>query len=401
MRIQPDIKVFAIVSISLGFLHFTSGTGTHTGNNGVGPFQNIANRATYGPCTSTVGAGTCMRRADCLAADGETPPGDCGVKGTYCCTAFLGCGGTAHLKRVYIEREGPFVTNCNHNIIMINENICQLRLDFESFLLAPPTDIGGVPMCLVDTFQVKDFQLCGVNDGQHAYVDVTPGTQLNVELSFTLMDRALNPALPDPQWRILVTQIECAPGAVTVRTGRDLIEDLSAEDEYTREPRVLHNQPPAYILDQAILAPRGCLQYFSTPSGFIESFNFNHGMGTYPGNMHYAICFKRRPNDKRITFTSLFFQLGFTILSADNEGYDNICFTQIESPGRSEDYLFIPQAIRQSFPNVRASYFCAQSLANTSVIATQPGPFVIHFNSDSLYEPQRPEIGFRMSYQIS
>uniref|UniRef100_A0A1B0GI96 CUB domain-containing protein n=2 Tax=Lutzomyia longipalpis TaxID=7200 RepID=A0A1B0GI96_LUTLO len=346
-----------------------------------------------------------MRRADCLRDGGETPPGDCDRKGTYCCTAFLGCGGSAHLKRVYIERPEVFETSCNHNIIMINENICQLRLDFEEFELAPPFDVGGTPTCIFDNFQVKDFQLCGVNDGQHVYVDVTPGTQLNVELTFTLTDRMVNPGLVNPRWRILVTQIECPPAVATLRDGRNLIDESVPYEQYipeiTREPKVYHTAPPAYVLDQAILAPRGCLQYFPNPSGIIESFNFQNGRGTYPGNMNYAICFRRRPNDKRISFTSHFFQLGFTILSADNEGYDNICFTQIESPGRSEDYLFIPQAVRQSFPNVRASYFCAQSLANTSVIATQSGPFVIHFNSDSLYDSQRPEIGFRMSYQIS
>lgn len=135
------------------------------------------------------------------------------------------------------------------------------------------------------------------------YVDVTPGTQLNVELTFTLMDRAANPALVNPRWRILVTQIECAPAAgAAARGGRALMEDVPIEvEEDVKEPRVLHLAPPAYILDQDILAPRGCLQYFPNPSGMIESFNFQNGMGTYPGNMNYAICFRRRPNDKRIT----------------------------------------------------------------------------------------------------
>ncbi|GAB0091930.1 uncharacterized protein DMENIID0001_068470 [Sergentomyia squamirostris] len=397
---RPGIEVFATVSICLGLLvNLSASTGTH-GNGGVTPFQNGANRATYGVCTSTVGYGTCMRRADCLRDGGETPPGDCARKGTDCCTAFLGCGGQAHLKRVYIEREATLQINCNHNIIMINENICQLRLDFEEFELVDPTIVGGAPQCLVDSFQVKDLTLCGNMDGQHVYVDVTPGTMLNVELNFNIMDRLVNPQLPNPRWRILVTQIECAPdAAAALRDGRGLSE-LGYPD-MERDPRVYHTAPPTYLLDQAILAPRGCLQYFPNPSGVFESFNFRNGQGNYPGNMNYAICFRRRPNDRRITFTSQFFQLGFTILSAENEGYDNICFTQIESPGRSEDYLFIPGAVRQTFPNVRASYFCAQSLANTSVIAMPPGPFVIHFNSDGVFEPQRPEIGFRMSYQIS
>ena len=68
----------------------------------------------------------------------------------------------------------------------------------------------------------------------------------------------------------------------------------------------------------------------------------------------------------RITATK--FALGYSDVNSNNEGYDDLCYTSISSPGRSEDYLFIPEATRQSFPNVRATRFCGSSIEGVTVI---------------------------------
>lgn len=62
------------------------------------------------------------------------------------------------------------------------------------------------------------------------------------------------------------------------------------------------------------------------------------------------------------------FALGSAEPTANNEGYDDLCYTNIVSPGRSEDYLFIPEATRQTFPNVRATRFCGKSIEGVTVI---------------------------------
>lgn len=54
--------------------------------------------------------------------------------------------------------------------------------------------------------------------------------------------------------------------------------------------------------------------------------------------------------------------MGSAEVTPTNEGYDELCYTNIMSPGRSEDYLFIPEGVRQSFPNVRATRFCGRSI---------------------------------------
>ena len=59
--------------------------------------------------------------------------------------------------------------------------------------------------------------------------------------------------------------------------------------------------------------------------------------------------------------------MGYGAITTYNEGYGEACYSEIESPGRSEDYLSIPEAKRSGIPLVRSSKYCASSLANTIV----------------------------------
>lgn len=68
------------------------------------------------------------------------------------------------------------------------------------------------------------------------------------------------------------------------------------------------------------------------------------------------------------SITANTFALGSSDATTANEGYDDLCYTNINSPGRSEDYLFIAEATRQTFPNVRATRFCGNSINGVTVI---------------------------------
>ena len=52
-------------------------------------------------------------------------------------------------------------------------------------------------------------------------------------------------------------------------------------------------------LRMTIPAPPGCLQYHTSASGIIESFNFGH----YFNNLDYAICIERHPNICKVVFS--------------------------------------------------------------------------------------------------
>lgn len=122
------------------------------------------------------------------------------------------------------------------------------------------------------------------------------------ELKFTLANRVLNPSLVDPDWTVLVTQLECANGGRRVALKRELDHDnLDAEESFVNE---LMDSGRAgreiSATDAYLVAPVGCLQYFPDPSGVIESFNFNNGNGVYMGNMKYSICFRKTSKNQQL-----------------------------------------------------------------------------------------------------
>lgn len=72
---------------------------------------------------------------------------------------------------------------------------------------------------------------------------------------------------------------------------------------------------------------------------------------------------------------------------------------QFGTIGRSEDYLFIPNARTDGAPPILARLFCGRSLNAKIVTSSPPGPFMLGFNSDRQYA-EAEEVGFRMQYEI-
>ncbi len=103
----------------------------------------------------------------------------------------LGCGSTTSENMTYFE-SGSTVNSgaCRAKICKCNSNICQMRLDFDSFVISGPStattsnakalngDIGAggkeineASRCLTDTFSVSNQRtfplICGTNSGYH------------------------------------------------------------------------------------------------------------------------------------------------------------------------------------------------------------------------------------------
>ncbi|EDS40860.1 conserved hypothetical protein [Culex quinquefasciatus] len=83
------------------------------------------------------------------------------------------------------------------------------------------------------------------------------------------------------------------------------------------------------------------------------------------------------------------------------EWTDNECYSNVPTPARSEDYLFIQDGHYVAAGGItrRASRFCGQSIIQNTVETSSPGPFVVYFNSDKLIEASR-EMGFHITYEI-
>uniref|UniRef100_A0A182F2W1 CUB domain-containing protein n=1 Tax=Anopheles albimanus TaxID=7167 RepID=A0A182F2W1_ANOAL len=311
----------------------------------------------------------------------------------------LACGGTSLLKTTTLIAPQNVATNgmtCVYTIRSLNLRICQVRLDFNSFSLAQPT-LDPYPTCINDVLTVDNlnFNLCGENSGQHLYVPFNPtSADRTMTITFRIASRAQIPTLTNPHWSVRVQQLEC-PTGLPAGGLRSLLEPEPTLNDIA--PRTTH--------DLGALAPVGCLQYFTAPSGTVESFNLGaNGAGPYLGGLSYAICFQRTRSTSRLHFTASTFELGYSADPTEtNVGFDELCYSNVASPGRSEDNLHIPNAGVQlpSLPPIRAERFCSRSLLNADVDVKSPGPFTVYFNSDRQFDASRPEAGFRMHYQLS
>ncbi|KAF2349274.1 CUB domain [Trinorchestia longiramus] len=127
-------------------------------------------------CTSTGGkSGICYSAADCTTLSG-TPDGTCAKGLGVCCLITRTCGSTSAFRETtftnpnYPSTEPANTGSCQLRITPLNDNICQLRLDFEEFTLGQPDNEG---VCDEDFLQVVAGAsniptICGDNTGQHS-----------------------------------------------------------------------------------------------------------------------------------------------------------------------------------------------------------------------------------------
>ncbi|XP_046638009.1 uncharacterized protein LOC124316235 isoform X2 [Daphnia pulicaria] len=240
------------------------------------PFSNFANRIpisynpnfdnpldTFDACTSPSGdAGICVPGSVCSLFGGR-PSSSC-VLGKVCCVNTIStCGGTVTLNNTYWQSPTTAVSASSTCAItlrldtkyveQLKKPICQIRLDFVSFTTAQPT--AGT---CVDTFQVSGTTtlapvICGDNAGQHMYLDVPSSalTSTDIQLMFNF-----GAATTTRSWNIKIAMLPC--GA-------------------------------------SYLAPTDCLQYFTSATGKVKSFNWQDVASTTTrqlNNQKYNICFR-------------------------------------------------------------------------------------------------------------
>uniref|UniRef100_A0A2A4J843 CUB domain-containing protein n=1 Tax=Heliothis virescens TaxID=7102 RepID=A0A2A4J843_HELVI len=377
------------------------------------PRQNPATIFTVGngeQCLSadrTTG-GVCLSRNQCNTQGGKAI-GFCGVFATCC--SLNACDVRTNTKvAVFInpplnhESSG---LECSYNVEINNNNVCQMRIDFETFNLAPPTTVDPVEnvtqrpgfTCRNDIFQVTNLQansdilppLCGDNNGQHLYVRVNASTNSRaIRINFKIADRVTQPNLPQATWKIKVTQLECFNTLGKFRDG--IFESITQSLPATPFGGSSADR------DEYLIAPPGCLQYYPDRSGMFESFNYNRGQGPYIGNLIYSTCFKKSPDVCGIKFTAATFNMAYR--DESNIYLDTDCQVNPVTRGtpQSEDYLFIPEA--ETADGLRGTKFCGASAANQIIASTPPGPLYVHFKSDNLVTDGIPEQGYRFSYNV-
>ncbi|XP_050539341.1 uncharacterized protein LOC126904383 isoform X1 [Daktulosphaira vitifoliae] len=287
---------------------------------------------------------------------------------------------------------------CDFRVDIKNRNVCQLRLDLEEFSLRGPHKYLG--SCRQDRLIVSTTlpngigitELCGNNTGQHLYFPVDPkagGSSVSLMMMTSQSSRY--------SWKVRITQIDC-------------------------------------LADPQSVAPTGCLQYHTSLSGTIQSFNYAGGM--YQSGLDYAICIKRSVNTCRVEFQQVpgsTFGINSLEGSSLEEGIGRA--GEVSCDLVTHDYLHIPGGMLDIGEEVLAASgnaevytptaekFCGRSLSGLAIqefaekikvndplgaqdnntIATPvttyaSGPIVIRFHTDSVTVKER-DIGFSIAYQ--
>ncbi|KAI5729964.1 hypothetical protein M8J76_008477 [Diaphorina citri] len=333
--------------------------------------------------------GICSTRTHCERLEGINQ-GNCLRKGFICCKVQKSCHNATRAEVSYFVNphfpmDNDQASFCDYRVDVTNPDVCQLRLDFEKFSLRGPHKMFGV--CRKDRFMVTTSypygigisDLCGENTGQHIYVNVNPGS------SVSLMVMTSGGATY--MWKMKITQIDCKR-------------------------------------DSELVAPIGCLQYYTELSGSIQSFNYIGRL--YQANLDYAICIKRSLNTCRVEYNQ---QPGsdFGINSCDLITHDYLFI-----PGGTKDIQDTPDQDtdedeeRTSDDPVTFSTqekFCGRSLSGLAVKefadnlyqdeALNPpqnvsppsvvtsyasGPIILRFHSDKVTNKET-DIGFAINFQ--
>ncbi|KAI9559205.1 hypothetical protein GHT06_015994 [Daphnia sinensis] len=275
VEVNPAEGRFAFGNLGANLINSGVFNNRFTPTNNFRPFQNFnTNRVPiivnpnfnnpvggFDDCTSPSGdSGICVPGKVCSLFGGR-PSGSCLLGKVCCINAITSCGGTVTLNNTYWQSPTTAVTapstcaltvRMNSNLAeQLKKPICQVRLDFVSFTTAQP--VAGT---CTDTFTVGGSTsvvptICGDNTGQHMYLDVPSSalTPTDVQLIFNFPTGAATRA-----WNIKIAMLPC--GA-------------------------------------SYLAPADCLQYYTSATGRVRSFNWQDAAGARQlNNQNYNICFR-------------------------------------------------------------------------------------------------------------
>lgn len=209
-------------------------------------------------------AGTCYTSTECTDKGGMKS-GNCASGFGACCVFLNNAGVTSTIsenrtrlrnKEFPSHATATAATTIVYTINKMSSDICQLRLDFTTFVIAGPSNtqesitIGTGENCM-DTLRITTTDatawtssntgtLCGALTGEHLYVDLTH-TATDAATMTLVTATSPVPTIALRMWDIKTSQIECF---ATYR------------------------------------APSGCQRYFTAETGKIISYNFHRVTGS-------------------------------------------------------------------------------------------------------------------------
>jgi len=325
--------------------------------NGTGRVFNVLNVVEFPNNRCTMGSGKdgiCYTKDECSSLGGSAE-GACANGFGVCCYLEVTCGGTTSVNNTYFKIDNSVYSPCVLDICKMQDNICQIRMDFHTFSLDQPetssgTDYSEKTKCQKASFRVSGDArdspvICGENTGYHMIVEAKDTcNELRVAFSTSSIKRSLE---------IQISQIAC-------------------------------NAPWK--------APEGCTQWFTGTSGTVYSYNYQGGY--HLSDQQYINCI-RREEEKCSMATSADsgeFEISGNAASTSSNGED--CVT---------DYVYVPRSVKDLAKLTSVDRICgtAYGFGSEETLYTGRYPFIIgvSFNSDEAYSPlETATLGFKINY---
>jgi len=387
MKVTLLSQVILLSQIVLLSLHLTPSSGLLVENTTRGEEENRSGKAlslftvVQFPNTvcdsSSVGRnGTCYTANECQAKGGSTG-GTCASGFGVCCVFERSCGAAISENNTYFTSSSLSAgSSCSLKVCKCSTTVCQLRLDFETFILANPVtvtdasndgtlDTNRLGNCDTDSFQVTvpggkaTPKICGINTGQHMYVPASDQcNHINSIIGSATATRSL---------AIKVSQVECSSKS---------------------------------------RAPSGCLQYFTAASDTIQSFNYNSGDGVHLAEQDYTACIRSARSTCAICYyvaADTDFKMSTPENNAMIASHDIDCGRPADANGGAADYILIPDgwcapAAGAASTTVPTDRFCGQLFAcaetldaaaptsgmPTGTVCSMAKPFSLSVFTDSL-----------------
>eukprot|EP00095_Tigriopus_kingsejongensis_P011400 maker-scaffold68_size422247-snap-gene-3.21 protein:Tk11400 transcript:maker-scaffold68_size422247-snap-gene-3.21-mRNA-1 annotation:"hypothetical protein GUITHDRAFT_74010" len=248
-----------------------------------------------------------------------------------------GCGTTTSENCTYFESDGTSSGICTLKVCRCNDSICQLRLDFDTFMISGPStsteivagtffgqalsslfgaDQASASQCLTDSFSATNPggslppTICGMNTGEHskefqsrqkaellrgiAFLVYLDASECCNDLTFMLGSEGNAGSLVNRQWSIKVPKSpHFIPPSSRVSLPNDGIVMSCARSDYFLRFIDGHNGVGAitqYSCDYENLAPKGCTQYFFDTDGVDTVQTYNFQGGAHLASQNQNIC---------------------------------------------------------------------------------------------------------------
>jgi hypothetical protein len=351
-----------------------------------------------GACEVSGGSqnGTCYTTEECSNRDG-TADGECADGYGVCCIFKVGCGTKTSENNTYFEATSLSSGECTMTTCPSNSNICQIRLDFDTFVVTGPStettvafeqlngnalktgngkDASLASTCATDVFHVTNApnlpELCGTLSGEHVYFEANNACH---DLTFNLGQVGVDATLATRKFSIKVTQFTC---------------------------------------DYANLAPTGCDQYFfnDAGTGTVQTFNY----GAHLANQHQTICVRRELNQCKICWYAVAVtdvRVSGSAALVKNVVDQSVCCGYGAEGTKTSGYdcLMIPGAAKKADSAPVPPTQCGglgglvtASGTTPATICSRSSPFRIEFFSDgfevagAILEAMTKPVGFKVNY---